>query len=120
VIVWCLGLEDILNVESGVVDVDGVVSMRAFDEHRPWVTAHQVEHLGGHKLEPTSEASAAVKATVEGITLLPILNQGLVDSRERSAAVQALTLPSPPWTRARAVSVGGRSDPKRLAAKVAA
>ena len=28
---------------------------------------------------------------VDGISLLPVLNQGLIDSRERSMAVQALT-----------------------------
>lgn len=90
VIAWCLDLEEILDIESGP-EVGGVVSVRAFDQHRPWVTAHQVEHLGGHELEATSEAGAAVKATVEGITMLPVVNQGLIDSRERSAAVQALT-----------------------------
>jgi hypothetical protein len=90
VIAWCLDLAEILDIEAGH-EVDGVVSVRAFDEHRPWVTAHQAEHLGGHELQPTSEASAAIKATVEGITMLPVLNQGLIDSRERSTAVHALT-----------------------------
>jgi len=37
------------------------------------------------------EASPAIKAMVDGISLLPVLNQGLIDSRERSMAVQALT-----------------------------
>ena len=49
VIAWCLDLEEILDIES-VREVAGVVSVRAFDQHRPWVTAHQVEHLGGHEL----------------------------------------------------------------------
>lgn len=33
----------------------------------------------------------AIKAMVEGISLLSVLNQGLSDSRERAMAAQALT-----------------------------
>lgn len=57
----------------------------------PWITAFDVEHLGGNQLTATPAASGPVKRTVEGLTFLAVENQGLLDSRERSAAVQALT-----------------------------
>lgn len=90
VIAWCLHLDEILDLEHGR-DVDAMVLVRAFDQHAPWVTVHSAEHLGGEVVPAVPEASPAIKAMVEGISLLPVLNQGLSDSRERSMAVQALT-----------------------------
>lgn len=90
VIAWCLHLDEILDLEHGR-DVGAMVLVRAFDRHAPWVTAHSAEHLGGEVVPAVPEASPAIKAMVEGISLLPVLNQGLSDSRERSMAVQALT-----------------------------
>lgn len=89
VIAWCLHLDEVLEIEHRS-DVDGMVLVRALKSHAPWITAHQADHLGGQVMPLVPEASAAIKATVEGISLLPVLNQGLIDSRERSAAVQAL------------------------------
>jgi hypothetical protein len=90
VIAWCLHLDEILDIEHDR-DVDAIMLARAFDQHAPWVTAHDAEHIGGEVVPAVPEASAAIKAMVEGISLLSVLNQGLSDSRERSMAVQALT-----------------------------
>ncbi|WP_375496540.1 hypothetical protein [uncultured Jatrophihabitans sp.] len=90
VIAWCLHLDEVLNIER-TRDVDAIVLVRAFEQHAPWITAHEAEHLGGEFVPTVPEASPAIKAMVKGISLLPIVNQGLADSRERSMAVQALT-----------------------------
>jgi hypothetical protein len=68
--------------------------------HAPWVTAFSAECLGGNAIEPTPEASAPVKAAVEGLSDLAVCNQGLVDSRERSAVEQTLS-----FLRARGISL---------------
>lgn len=91
VIAWCLHLDEILDIERGR-DVNAIVLVRAFEQqHAPWITAHTADHLGGEVIPHVPEASAAIKAMVEGISLLPVINQGLVDSRERSMAAHALT-----------------------------
>jgi len=90
VIGWCLGLDEVLDLESES-SVTGVVVVRAHASHAPWITAHDVERLGGRGIAPVPESSGAIKAMVEGISLLPVINQGLIDSRERSMAVQALS-----------------------------
>lgn len=90
VIAWCLHLDEILDVESRR-QVDHLVVVRADSSHAPWISARLAEHLGGKVIEPVVEASTAIKAMVKGISLLPVLNQGLSDSRERAMAVQALT-----------------------------
>lgn len=90
VMAWCLSLAEVLEIEHRY-DVDGMVLVRALKSHSPWITAHCAEHLGGEVIAPVSEASDAVKAAVSGITWEAIQSQGLVDSRERSDAVQALT-----------------------------
>ena len=90
VIAWCLHLDEILDLERRSA-LDGLAAVRGHKSHAPWITAHEAELLGGEPVPPVPEASAAMKAMVEGISLLPVLNQGLTDSRERSMAVQALT-----------------------------
>lgn len=90
VIAWCLDLDEILDLESHD-EVASVAVVRAHTSHAPWVTAHGADQLAGETIEPVSEASAAIKTMVEGISFLPVLNQGLTDSRERAMAVQALT-----------------------------
>lgn len=90
VIAWCLSLDEILDLE-GRADFDGLVLVRGHKSHAPWITAHDVDFLGGEAVAPIPEASAAIKLMIKDISLLPIRNQGLVDSRERSTAVQALT-----------------------------
>lgn len=90
VIGWCLNLEEILDLERWA-DLDGLVVVRAHKTHAPWVTAHDAEFLGGEPVLPVPEASPAIKAMVKGISPIAVLNQGLVDDRERSSAVQALT-----------------------------
>lgn len=89
-IAWCLRLDEILGLERDSA-LDGVVAVRGLKSHAPWITAHNAELLGGEPVPPVPEASAAIKAMVDGISLLPVLNQGLIDSRERSSVVQALT-----------------------------
>lgn len=90
VIAWCLNLDEILGLEEHSA-LSGIAVVRGYEDHAPWLTAHDVEFLGGELIPAMAEASAAIKAMVEGISLLPVLNQGLVGSRERSMAVQALT-----------------------------
>jgi len=85
-----LHLDEVLDVESRG-QADRLVVVRALASHAPWITAHVAEHLAEETIEPIGEASAAIKTMVEGISLLPVLNQGLSDSRERAMAVQALT-----------------------------
>ncbi|MEO7372650.1 MAG: hypothetical protein ABIW36_01890, partial [Terrimesophilobacter sp.] len=97
-------LGEVLEIESES-SVTGVVVVRAHASHAPWITAHDVECLGGSDIVPVPEAPKAIKAMVEGISLLPVINQGLIDSRERSMAVQALS-----FMRGR----GHALDPKQL------
>jgi len=104
VIGWCLNLEEVLEIESRS-SVSSFVAVQAHASHAPWITAHDVEPLAGSDIARVPEATEAIKAMVEGISLLPVLNQGLSDSRERSMAVQALT-----FMRAR----GHELDPKQL------
>lgn len=104
VIGWCLNLEELLEIESRS-SATGIVAVQAHASHAPWITAHDIEHVAGEPIPPVPEATKAIKAMVEGISLLPVLSQGLTDSRERSIAVQALT-----FMRAR----GHDLDPKQL------
>jgi hypothetical protein len=90
VIAWCLNLDEILDLERHS-ELNGLVAVRGHKNHAPWITAHDAELLGGEPVPHVPEATAAIKAMVHGISLLPVLNQGLIDSRERSMAVQALT-----------------------------
>ncbi|MCZ2849812.1 hypothetical protein [Modestobacter sp. VKM Ac-2978] len=90
VIAWCLDLDDILGLERRS-ELSGLVAVRGHESHSPWITAHDAEFLAGEPVPRVPEASAAIKAVVDGISLLPVLNQGLIDPRERSMAVQALT-----------------------------
>lgn len=90
VIGWCLNLREILDVEDEQ-RVSGLVAIRAHKSHSPWTSARAAERLGGEAIEPISEAADAVKRTVQGISSIAVLNQGLADPRERSAAVQAMT-----------------------------
>lgn len=89
-IAWCLHLDEILDLEQRSA-IDGLVAVRGHNDHAPWITAHGAEFLGGEPVLSVPEASAAIKAMVDGISLPAVLNQGLIDSRERSMAVQALT-----------------------------
>jgi hypothetical protein len=94
-----LNLSEVLEVERSkdvtdivVVPAHGrLIHIPATSGHAPWITAFDAECLGGDEIERIPEVSAPLKATVEGLSLLPVLNQGLIDRRERSAAVQALT-----------------------------
>lgn len=90
VIAWCLDLGQVLDIEDHR-DVAGIVVVRAYQDHAPWITAYGAEHVGGDVVPAVPEASAAIKAMVKGLSLLPVLNQGLIDSRERSMVVQAMT-----------------------------
>ena len=90
IVAWCLHLDEVLEIEHRH-DIDGMVLVRALDSHSPWITAHRAEHLGGQVIDAVPESSAAIKAAVAGITWEATRSQGLVDSRERSDAVQTLT-----------------------------
>ncbi|MFH5208084.1 hypothetical protein [Antrihabitans spumae] len=98
VVGFCLDLSETLKVERSAVD--GVVVVRAqgpvrFAEgvpsHAPWVTAFDVECLGGEEIGRVAEVSASLKAAMRGLSYGAIKNQGLVDPRERSMVVQTLT-----------------------------
>lgn len=93
-----LNLGEVLEVERH--GVDGIVVMQAHGpvryaasvpSHATWITAFGVRPLTEHEIAPTPEASAPLKAAVEGLHGLAIRNQGLIDNRERSEVVQALT-----------------------------
>jgi hypothetical protein len=90
VIAWCLHVDEILDLERRS-ELSGLAAVRGHTNHAPWITAHDAEFLGGEPVPRVPEASAGIRAMVDGISLLPVLNQGLIDSRERSMAVQALT-----------------------------
>lgn len=99
VIGFCLSPAGTLELERSA-DVQGIVAVRAHGpiphsksaaSFAPWITAFDVEHLGGNEIDLTPEASNPVKAAVEGLTFLAVENQGLLDNRERSAAIQVLT-----------------------------
>jgi hypothetical protein len=93
-----LNLTEVLEVERRG-GVDGLVVVHAHGpsrfpgvaHHGPWVTAFDVEHLGGREIEPTPAAPPALRAAVRGLTGIAVRNQGLLDKRERSEVIHALT-----------------------------
>lgn len=89
VIAWCLHLDELLDVE-GQNGIDGIALVRSDSRHAPWITACRVDRLGGEAVPAVEEASPAIKAAIEGLSVVAVLNQGQIDSRERSAAVQTL------------------------------
>ncbi|WP_396908401.1 hypothetical protein [Mycolicibacterium sp.] len=94
-----LNLKEVLEVERSP-HVDGLVVVPAHGpvryaesvpSHAPWITAYDVERLGGEDIPRTPPASAPIKAAIAGLTGLAVTNQGLIDKRERSEVVHALT-----------------------------
>jgi hypothetical protein len=94
-----LNLSEVLELERSK-NVEGIVIVAAHGRseyaptvpgHLPWITAFDVEHLGGNEIQPLHEASPPLKAAINGLSMLAVLNQGLIDSRERSESVQTLT-----------------------------
>ncbi|MBF9318031.1 hypothetical protein [Mycobacteroides chelonae] len=94
-----LNLAEVLELERSA-QVAGIVVVPANGPHRmfptisghvPWISAFDVECLGGNAIEQTPAASPPIKAAVKGLTGLAIHNQGLVDRRERSEVVHALS-----------------------------
>lgn len=59
--------------------------------HSAWITAFDVEHLGGEPVPPVPPAPAPLRAAIRDLTGMAVRNQGLLDKRERSEAVHALT-----------------------------
>src|SRR6266700_6317254 len=51
VIGWCLNLDEVLNMQRHD-DVEGIVLVRAHEQHAPWITAHHAEHVGGEVVAP--------------------------------------------------------------------
>jgi hypothetical protein len=99
VIAWCLDVAEVLEVDRSP-HVDGVVAVGAhgpvqFAEgaahHAPWITAYDVEHLAGEEIPPVPDAVGPVKSAMEGVTGIAVLNQGLIDNRDREPVVHALT-----------------------------
>jgi hypothetical protein len=95
-----LNLSEVLEVErERDQNVEGIVVLAAHGPfrlgslpgHAPWVTAFDAECLGGNEIQRVPELSAPLKATVEGLSMIAVHNQGLVDCRDRWEAVQALT-----------------------------
>ena len=97
VIALDLPVDEILGIER-VTGLDAIVAVRAHGpvanvqvpDHSPWVTAFDVEHLGGDVITAVADASAAIQAAVRGLTK-PQHSDDSLDTRERHAAVQALT-----------------------------
>ncbi|SKQ48068.1 Uncharacterised protein [Mycobacteroides abscessus subsp. abscessus] len=94
-----LNLGEVLDLERST-RVEGIVVVPASGKHEwlpmvcghaPWTTAFDAECLGGNEIASISPASAPIKAAIDGLTGLAVLNQGLIDSRERSEVVQTLT-----------------------------
>lgn len=90
IVAWCLNLDEVLELEHRN-QLSGLVAVQAPRSLRPWATAHNVKHIAGEVLDPVPEPTPATKALVEGITSMAVPNQGLIDKRERSDAIQALT-----------------------------
>ncbi|MGV9795740.1 hypothetical protein [Gordonia sp. NPDC003422] len=94
VIAFDLPVAGILDIES-VAGVDAIVAVRAHGptdwgtdaDHSPWITAFDVQHLGGDVITPVPDASAPIQSTVRGLTR-PLHS---LNTRERHEAVQALT-----------------------------
>ena len=93
-----LNLSEALELEpGGYVNATVVVPAHAKHEllptmsgHAPWITAFDVECLGGNAIAPLADASPPIKAAVRGLAGLAVSNQCLIDRRERSEVVQAL------------------------------
>lgn len=90
VVAWGLNLDEVLELEHRN-RLSGVVAVQAAPSLQPWATAHKAEPIAGEPLVPVPDATPAIKALVLGITSIAVSNQGLVDKRERSEAIQALT-----------------------------
>lgn len=99
VIAAFLNLGEVLELERSA-QVEGIVVVSASGKlewlptvsgHAPWITAFNVECLGGDEILPIQEASEPVKAAVKGLTRTAIPNQGLASSLERAEIVQTLT-----------------------------
>lgn len=94
-----LNLTEVLELERANY-VRGIVVVPAHGKHKllptmsghaPWITAFDVECLGGEPIAPLADASPPVRAVIAGLAGLAVSNQGLIDKRERSEAVQALS-----------------------------
>ncbi len=93
-----LNLKEVLEVERAS-GVDGLVVVQAHgpsrfpgvSHHGPWVTAFGAEHLGGQEIAAIAAAEPALRAAIRGLTGLAVGNQGLLDNRERSEVIHALT-----------------------------
>jgi hypothetical protein len=94
-----LNLSEVLDVERGT-GVNGIVVVPAHGKHKllpttsghaPWITAFEVECSGGEPIAPVADAPPPARAAIAGLAGLAVSNQGLVDRRERSEAVQALS-----------------------------
>lgn len=98
VVATFLNLSEVLEVERRggieglvVVHATGPSRFPGVPHHGPWVTAFNPEHLGGREIAPIAAAPAALRATVRDLTGLAVGNQGLIDKRERSEVIHALT-----------------------------
>ena len=87
-----LDLDEILELENrNRAELSAVVAVHPSTRLRPWITAHDAECIDGEALAPIPETPPAIRAIVNGLSGIAVLNQGLVDRRERYAAIQALT-----------------------------
>jgi hypothetical protein len=81
--------------------VDGLVVTDAYgpqpysshgQHHSAWITAFDVDHLGGSPIPAAEPAPAPLRAAIHDLTTrIAVRNQGFLDKRERHAAVHALT-----------------------------
>lgn len=98
VVATFLNLSEVLEVERRggieglvVVHANGPSRFPGVPHHGPWVTAFSPEHLGGREIAPIAAAPAALRAAIRDLAGLAVGNQGLIDKRERSEVIHALT-----------------------------
>jgi len=102
-----LNLDEVLEVERNghvrgplTATVDGLIVVGAHGpqpyaetgpHHSAWITAFDVEHLGGEPVAPVALAPPPLRAAIRDLTGIAVRNHGLLDKqRERSEAVHAL------------------------------
>lgn len=99
VIGFCLNPSEVLEAERNA-GVEGIVVVQAHGpvkyvesalSHAPWITAFDVEHLDGEEIGRILEASPPLKVAVDGLSGIAVVNQGLLDNRERWGVVQTFT-----------------------------
>jgi hypothetical protein len=86
-----LNLDEVLEVERNGSVRSPLTATETGPHHSAWITAFAAEHLGGEPLAAVPQAPAPLRAAIRDLTGIAVRNQGLLDKRERSEAVYAMT-----------------------------